>query len=60
MVLVSDGKGNVPMGTDVKKELICIAEEIRRQGVYLVVIDSKPSLHWISQSGYYGYNEDIV
>ena len=60
MVLVSDGKGNVPIGTDVKKELICIAEAIRRQGINLVVIDSMPSLHWLSQSGYFGYNEAIV
>jgi magnesium chelatase subunit D len=60
IVLVSDGKGNVPIHTDVKKELICIAEEIKRMGINLVVIDSMPDLHWLSQSGYPGYNEEIV
>ena len=60
MVLVSDGKGNVPIDTDLKNELICIAKEIKKIGVNLVVIDSKPNVHWLSQSGYYGYNEDIV
>ena len=60
IVLVSDGKGNVPIGTDVEKELICIADEVRRLGINLVVIDSMPSLHWLSQSGYPGYNKQIV
>jgi magnesium chelatase subunit D len=60
MVLVSDGKGNVPIDTDLKKELVCIAKEIKKTGINLVVIDSKPSVHWLSQSGYHGYNEDIV
>ena len=60
IVLVSDGKGNVPIGTDVKKELICIAEEIKRMEINLVVIDSMPELHWLSQSGYPGYNKEIV
>ena len=60
IVLVSDGKGNVPIGTDVKKELICIAEEIKRMEINLVVIDSIPELHWLSQSGYPGYNKEIV
>ena len=60
MVLVSDGKGNVPIGTDVEKELICIADEVRRLGINVVVIDSMPSVHWLSQSGYPGYNKQIV
>jgi len=60
IVLVSDGKGNVPIGTDVKKELICIAEEIKRMEINLVVIDTIPELHWLSQSGYPGYNREIV
>jgi magnesium chelatase subunit D len=60
IVLVSDGKGNVPIDTDVKKELICIAEEIKRMEINLVVIDTIPELHWLSQSGYPGYNREIV
>jgi len=40
MVLVSDGRGNVSLGTDVRNELISIADDIRKQGIYLVVIDT--------------------
>ena len=40
MVLVSDGRGNVSLGTDVRNELISIAGDIRKQGIYLVVIDT--------------------
>ena len=40
MVLVSDGRGNVSLGTDVRNELISIANDIRKQGIYLVVIDT--------------------
>ncbi len=54
MVLVSDGKGNVPIKTDVKKELISIANEIRKQGINLVVIDSSDGFLNI------GYNKEIV
>ena len=54
MVLVSDGKGNVPLRTDVKKELISIATEIRKQGINLVVIDSSDGFLDI------GYNKEIV
>jgi magnesium chelatase subunit D len=60
IVLVSDGKGNVPIRTDVGKELICIADEIKRMKINLVVIDTIPELHWLSQSGYPGYNKEIV
>ncbi|MBM3156688.1 MAG: VWA domain-containing protein [Chloroflexi bacterium] len=54
MVLVSDGKGNVPIKTDVKKELISIATEIRRQGINLVVIDSSDGFLDI------GHNREIA
>jgi magnesium chelatase subunit D len=40
MVLVSDGRGNVALGTDVRNELISIAKDIRKQGIRLVVIDT--------------------
>ena len=54
MVLVSDGRGNVPIKTDVKKELISIATEIRKQGINLVVIDSGDSFLNL------GYNKEIA
>lgn len=40
MVLVSDGRGNVPLIEDVKQEIISLAGEIRKQGINLVVIDT--------------------
>jgi magnesium chelatase subunit D len=40
MVLVSDGRGNVALVTDVRNELISIANDIRKQGIRLVVIDT--------------------
>jgi magnesium chelatase subunit D len=54
MVLVSDGRGNVPIKTDVKKELISIATEIRKQGINLVVIDSSDNFLDL------GYNKEIA
>jgi magnesium chelatase subunit D len=54
MVLVSDGRGNVPIKTDVKKELISIACEIKRQNIRLVVIDSSDSFLDL------GYNKEIA
>jgi magnesium chelatase subunit D len=40
MVLVSDGRGNVPLDRDVKKEAVAMAKEIKKQGISLVVIDT--------------------
>jgi len=54
MVLVSDGRGNVPIGTDVKKELVSLAKEIKKQGINLVVIDSDDGFLNL------GYNKEIV
>jgi len=54
MVLVSDGRGNVPLGTDVREELVSIANEIKRQGIHLVVIDSDDDFLKL------GYNKEIV
>jgi len=54
MVLVSDGRGNVPIGTDVKKELVSLASEIRKQGINLVVIDTADGFLNL------GYNKEIV
>jgi magnesium chelatase subunit D len=54
MVLVSDGKGNVPIGTDVKKELISLSAEIRKHNIRLVVIDTNDSFLD------HGYNREIA
>ena len=40
MVLVSDGRGNIPLVDDVKQEIVSLAREIRKQGINLVVIDT--------------------
>ena len=40
MVLVSDGKGNVPVRSSVKEEVLSIATEIKDRGINLAVIDS--------------------
>jgi magnesium chelatase subunit D len=54
MVLVSDGRGNVPIGTDVKKELISLARQINTMGINLVVIDYDDEFLGL------GYCRDIV
>ena len=51
---------NVPINTDIEKELICLAEEIKKLEINMIVIDPLPNLHWLSQSGYPGYNKEIV
>jgi magnesium chelatase subunit D len=54
MVLVSDGRGNVPIAGDSKREAISIAEEIGKQGIHLVVIDSDDGFLSL------GYGREIV
>ena len=54
MVLVSDGRGNIAMETDVRKEVISIAKEIKKQGINLVVIDFDDGFFNL------GYNKEIV
>jgi magnesium chelatase subunit D len=54
MVLVSDGRGNVAVERDVKKEAIAVAKEIKKQGIHLVVIDSDDDFLNL------GYNKEIV
>jgi magnesium chelatase subunit D len=54
MVLVSDGRGNVPLIDDVKQEIISLAGEIRRQGINLVVIDTDDGFLKL------GYNKEIA
>lgn len=41
MVLVSDGKGNVPLNGNVKQEVLALAQDIREQRIHLVVINSE-------------------
>ncbi|MEW6102241.1 MAG: putative cobaltochelatase [bacterium] len=54
MVLISDGRGNIPLGNDVRKEVISLGEEIKRQGINLVVVDCN--------SGFLnlGYNRELA
>lgn len=54
MVLVSDGRGNVAMETDARKEAISIAKEIKKHSINLVVIDSDDGFLNL------GYNKEIV
>ncbi len=41
MVLISDGRANVSMGGDIRKEISSLGEESRRLGVHTVVIDTE-------------------
>ncbi|NQS77093.1 MAG: magnesium chelatase subunit D family protein [Methanoculleus bourgensis] len=41
MVVISDGRANVPISGDVRHEVLDIAEEIRSQGIRTVVIDTE-------------------
>lgn len=41
IVLISDGRANVSLSSDPKKEILQIAEEARRLGVHTVVIDTE-------------------
>ncbi len=41
MVVVSDGRANVPLSGNVRDEIIGIAEEIRLRGIHTVVIDTE-------------------
>ena len=41
MVVISDGRANVPLSGDVRPEVLGIAEEIRSQGIRTVVIDTE-------------------
>ncbi len=54
MVLVSDGRGNVPLDRDVKREAVSLAREIKRQGISLVVIDTDDQFLDL------GYNREIA
>ncbi|MGB3951079.1 MAG: putative cobaltochelatase [Candidatus Methanoculleus thermohydrogenotrophicum] len=41
MVVISDGRANVPLAGDVRHEVLGLAEEIRSQGIRVVVIDTE-------------------
>ncbi|WP_292491884.1 hypothetical protein [Methanoculleus sp. 10] len=41
MVVISDGRANVPISGDVRPEILGIAGEIRSQGIRTVVIDTE-------------------
>ncbi|HID96343.1 MAG TPA: VWA domain-containing protein [Candidatus Latescibacteria bacterium] len=54
LVLVSDGKGNVPIKEDVRKEVEALATKIRERRIHLVVIDSGGGFLRL------GYNKQIA
>ena len=54
MVLVSDGRGNVPIVADARGEALSIAREIRKQEINMVVIDSDDGFLNL------GYNREIA
>ena len=41
MVVISDGRANVPLAGDVRHEVLGLAEEIRSHGIRTVVIDTE-------------------
>jgi magnesium chelatase subunit D len=54
IILVSDGRGNVPLVSDAKQEAISLAKEIKKQAINLVVIDTSDGFLNL------GYNKEIV
>jgi magnesium chelatase subunit D len=54
LVLVSDGKGNVPLNSNVKHEVISLAREIKERCIRLVVINSENGFLDI------GYSKEIA
>ncbi len=43
MVVVSDGRGNVPLELNIRNEIIAICEEIKKNDIHVVVIDTSNS-----------------
>ena len=54
MVLISDGKGNVPIQKNVREEVISLSNEIKKNNIHLMVIDSGQGFVKL------GYNSEIV
>jgi magnesium chelatase subunit D len=54
MVLVSDGRGNVPIADNARKEAIALAKDMKRRRFHLIAIDTDDDLLCL------GYNADIV
>ncbi len=54
MVLVTDGRGNVPIANDARKEAIALSREMKKRGFHLVVIDTDDDLLHL------GYNSEIA
>jgi magnesium chelatase subunit D len=59
MVLISDGRSNVPFkGDNIKEELIELSGRLNQDGVHLVIIDTETNVNKFS--GKLGYNEMIA
>ncbi len=54
MVLVSDGRGNVPLKANPKEEALAIAEKLNEKGIHLVTIDTEEGLLRL------GHNKEIA
>jgi magnesium chelatase subunit D len=54
MVLISDGKGNVPLAENVRREVLSLAQEIKGEGINLLVLDSNSGMFNL------GYNREIA
>ena len=54
MVLVSDCKGNVPMKTNVRDEVMALAAKIRDECINLVIIDSEDATRDL------GYSQELI
>jgi len=54
LVLVSDGRGNIPLADDAKQEAISLAKEVRKLDINLVVIDTEDDFLKL------GYNKEIA
>ena len=59
IVLVSDGRGNVALRTNVREELLSISNDIKKQGIHLVVIDTDNTDGSFPQVGY-NCNKEIA
>jgi magnesium chelatase subunit D len=57
LVVVSDGRANVPMEINIRKEIIATSREIKKRNIHVVVIDTTDSS--CPQEGV-SYNKDIA
>jgi magnesium chelatase subunit D len=54
MVVISDGRGNVPINGNVRDEVLSLAQGIRKEGINLMIIDSASGMLNL------GYNRELA